>query len=181
MNRTRKVIGVSLLALGIFGIATAEGCDEGNPAADSDSSYSYKGDTKVDVDETTYVITGEVVREVNSLTRQVSPAKGDVFGYGGYVSGSFTGPVEAGKGFVRLKVSVSNPATADAPVGEVAILKTTDTKVTALLAGDVVTFKCRRQYENIGAVKNDQEFKKAEVGTWELDYCRLGSGIIQVK
>lgn len=180
MNK-RKVFASIALALGIFGIATAEGCDEGNPPADSDSSYSYKGDTKVDVDETTYSIKGEVVREVNSLTRQVAPAKGDLFGYGGYTSGSFTGPVEAGKGFVRLKVSVSQPATDLAPVGEVAIIKTTDTKVTALMAGDVVVFKCRRQYENIGAVKNDQTFNKDEVATWELDYCRLSTPVIEVK
>jgi hypothetical protein len=176
-----RVIGSAALALALFGVLTAEGCDESNPTADSDSAQNYGGDHKVDVDEKTYVITGEVVREVNSLTRQVTPAKGDVFGYGGYVSGSFTGPVEAGKGFVRLKVQVSNPSTAEAPVGEVAIIKTTDTKVTALMAGDVITVKCRRQYENIAAVKEGQKFNKDEVGTWELDYCRLASPVIQIR
>lgn len=161
-------------------ILTAGACDS-NPTADSDSKQSYGSDAKVDVDEKTYVITGEVVTQVNSLTRQVEPAKGSITGYNGYTSGSFTGPVEAGKGFVRLKVSVSNPAAPEAPVGEVAIIKTTDTKVTALMAGDVITFKCRRQYENIAAVKDGQKFNKEEVGTWELDYCRLASPVIQVR
>jgi hypothetical protein len=186
VKKSDKVIGVGLLSLGLFGILTAEACSsESAPAADSDSAQAWGGDTKVPVDEKVYHVTGEVVGQINNLTRQVEPAKGSLSGsqYGTYgtISGSFTGPVEAGKGFVRLRVTVSD---ADiAPVSEVAILKTSDSKVTALQPGDVITFSCRKQYEALAPVLDNQDFQKAKnaVATWELDYCRLAQPVIQVK
>ena len=53
------------------------------------------------------------------------------------------------------------------------ILKTTDTKVTAISDGDLVTFKCRQQYEAVAAAREGQPFNAATDGTWELDYCRM--------
>lgn len=183
MNRRSKILSASLLGLGLFGVLTAEGCEESDPAPDSDSSYSYEEGSKIPVDENTYTVTGEVIGQVNALTRQVEPAKGSLSGsqYGSYgtVSGSFTGPIEAGKGFVRLKVSSSDSDLAKAT--EAVILKTADTKVTALQPGDVITFSCRAQYENIAAVKEGQKFDQSKVGTWELDYCRLKTPLIQVR
>lgn len=184
MNRIWKAVAlIGLSAVALTGCGGDNNDD--NPKTDSDSSFSYDDSARVPVDEATYELTGEVVGQVNNLTRQVEPGKGSISGsqYGSYgtLSGSFTGPIEAGKGFVRLKVSVSKPATDLAPVGEVAIVKTADTKASALMPGDIVTFKCRRQYENIAAVKDKQEFKESEVGTWELDYCRFETPVLQIK
>ena len=183
MYSRRRIIGAGVVSLALFGILTAESCG-GNPSPDSDSSYGYASGSKIDVDQHTYLITGEVTGQVNNLTRQVKPAEGSLSGTqysSGYgtLTGSFTGPIEAGKGFVRLLVTSSNMDIA--PVGELTILKTVDTKVTALLPGDVVTFKCRKQYENIAAVKEDQKFNKDEVATWEADFCRLTTGVVQAK
>jgi hypothetical protein len=180
----RKIVSTVVLSLGLAGILTAGGCDEGgNPAPDSDSSFAYEDGATIPVDEKVYTVTGEVIGQVNALTRQVEPAKGSLSGstYGSYgtVSGSFTGPIEAGKGFVRLKVNASDSELARP--SEAVILKTADTKVTALQPGDIITFRCRAQYENIAAVKDGQKFEQAKVGTMELDYCRLETPLIQVR
>lgn len=173
------MVGVAALGLALFGILTAESCEAGDPAPDSDSSYKYEGGVTIPVDEHVYTVTGEVSGQINDLSRQVKPATGSVTAYNGYASGSFTGPIEAGKGFVRLRITKSDSDIA--PVGELTILKTADTKVTALLPGDVVTLKCRKQYENVAAVKEGQKFKAEEAGTYELDYCRLSNPVVQVR
>lgn len=85
-----------------------------------------------------------------------------------------------GKGYVRLLVSSTEPETETAPKGDVVILKVVDTKATALKDGDRVTFKCRRQYENVAAVKENEKFDRSTFGTWEMDYCRLASPVIDV-
>lgn len=184
MKHTRKIVAASVIAVAI--LASAESCDDtSSTTADSDSSQNYATDSKIPFDTKAYEITGEVAGPVNDLTRQVKPAQGSVdgFAYGGYASlnGSFTGPIQAGKGFVRLLVSSATPATDLAPVGQVTIIKTSDTKAKALVNGDIVSFKCRRQYENIAAVKDNQKLNVQQDGTWELDYCRLSSPVIKVK
>lgn len=155
------------------------------PEIESDSGQSYKAGTKAPVDDNVYVIKGEVIGPVNDVTRQVEPAQGSLQGsaVGGFgsVTGSFTGPVEAGKGFVRLRVESISPDTESASVGDVTILKTADTKVKALMNGDIVTFKCRRQYENVAAVRENSSANIEEIATWELDYCRLFIPVITVK
>lgn len=182
MKKAEKFLlaGVGCLALAGVLIACTE---DSNPAPDSDSTFGYADGSKIPVDERVYTVTGEVSGPINNLTRQVKPAEGSLTGstYGSYgsVSGSFTGPIEAGKGFVRVLVTQSD--TDLAPVRELAIVKTADTKVSALLPGDIVSFKCRRQYENVAAVKDKQSFKESEVGTWELDYCRMVNPTVQAK
>lgn len=184
MNRKKSFIaGVAILSTMLF---AAESCDgETAPEAESDSSQNYKAGSKVPVDDNVYLIKGEVIGPVNDVTRQVEPAQGEIsgFAYGGYASmnGSFTGPIEAGKGFVRLRVQTVSPSTEQAPVGDVTIIKTSDTKAKALLNGDIVQFKCRRQYEALAAVKDNEKFDAEKVETWELDYCRLASPVIEVK
>ena len=185
-GKTKKtsIVAVALASMLLFG---AESCDTGEtaPAPDSDSSQSYKSGSTVPVDDDVYTITGEVIGEVNETSRQIEPAQGQMSGslYGNYgrMQGSFTGPIEAGKGFVRIRVQNSSPQTDLAPVGDVTIIKTSDTKAKALLNGDVVSFKCRRQYEALAAVKDNEKFDSKKVETWELDYCRLASPVISVE
>jgi hypothetical protein len=181
-----------VIALGcalLFGAESCSGTDTA-PQVESDSSQSYNVDGKnsrVPVDDHVYEVTGEVVGAVNSVTRQVKPAEGSVGGYsyGGYgsMSGSYFGEINKGKGYVRLLVTSANPSTTSAQPGSVSILKVTDTKATALEEGDVVTFKCRRQYEAIAAVRDNQTFnsKDTRVETWELDYCRMETAVIEVR
>jgi len=181
-------IALALLLALLFG---AESCDDGgpsNPTPDSDSQQKYdteNGKATIPVDTQAYVITGQVVGPVNDLTHQVSPAQGSQDGYliGGYgsMNGSFTGAQTEGKSFVRLFVTSAQPSTDLAPVGEVTIIKASDTKAQALINGDIVTFKCRRQYEALAAVQENQKFDEAGDETWELDYCRLDKPVIQVK
>lgn len=177
-----------VLSFVLMGADECEG-EDAAPSVDSDSSQEYKPDSKIPVDDGVYEVTGEVSAEVNSVTRQVEAGGGELSGptcfgtsgcYGG-TSASFFGPVEKGKGYVRLLVQSTNPETSLASVGQVAILKVSDTKATALLPGDIVTFKCRRQYEAIAAVKDNQTFDADAVETWELDYCRLASPEITVR
>ena len=160
------------------------GCSDISPAPESDSSQDFASGAKIPVDDNVYVITGEVVADVDSLTRQTEAARGSVSGYGSgygsYVSGSYFGPQFGGKGFVRLLVSDAHPPTGLAPRGDIVIIKTSDTKASALLPGDVVTFKCRAQYEAVAAVRRRETFDADLVETWELDYCRLVSPVIEV-
>lgn len=181
----KKILAV-LIALLALTACTEE--ENAAPAADSDSAQEYK-ESKIPVDDNVYDITGEVVSDVDSLTRQTKPGGGSIsapvcagtsgcFGGGG---GTLFGPTVEGKGYVRLKVLSSKPSTDLAPEGQVVIIKATDTKASILLPGDRVTFRCRRQYEAVAAVRENQSFKQDEVATWELDYCRLSSPVIDVK
>jgi hypothetical protein len=149
------------------------------PAPDSDSSQNFTGG-EVPVDDSVYLITGQVITDVDSLTRQTKSSSGSVSGIAtgefGYLSGTYYGAEFGGKGFIRVKVLESNSFLA--PVGEIVILKSTDTKGIALLPGDVVNFKCRHQYESVAAVRNRETFNAEKLETWEIDYCRFTTPII---
>lgn len=175
MNKTKWLIS------GLLGAAfLASGCTSSNqaPVVNSDSSQNYitdNGAGRIPVDDNVYTIRGKVAAGVTSLTRQTSPGGGSISGYNGYVSGTYFGPVESGKGFVRVQVISVTPNTADARPGNVALLKVTDTKATALANGDTVVFKCRRQYEAVAAVRDRETLDTKKAETWELDFCRLVS------
>lgn len=173
----KRGTAVGLLMAGVFVFVGASSCDSGSPGPDSDSAQSYDGGT-IPIDKNVYTIRGKVSSPVDSLTRQTQPASGSLFGINGYVSGNFSGPVQSGKSFIRLEVQTAQPSTDLAPEGGLIIIKATDTKATALSAGDVVTFKCRRQYEAVAAVENGQSFDKNADATWELDFCRLASPVV---
>jgi hypothetical protein len=179
------------LALALTGIITAvslSACGGGevaDPEVESDSNQSYgklEDGTypKIPTDTKVYNITGEVVSQVNSVTRQTERATGEMYGSAYGMSGTFYGPMSEGKGFIRILVDKASPALDEAKPGDVSILKMTDTKGTALLPGDVVDLKCHRQYEAVAAVQENQKFDVERDGTWELDYCRLASPVITV-
>jgi len=138
---------------------------------ESDSGMYFDAEATIPVDNGVYVIVGTVAGDIESLVRQTEAAHGSISGYGGYVSGSYSGPTYEGKGFVRLLVSGSNSPLA--VVGSTVLLKTTDTKTIMLLPGDIVRFKCRSQYEAVASIYGGEKFDVDQFETWELDYCRL--------
>lgn len=167
-----KRIPAGIITLGVLVLALT-GCGASAPTVESDSNQKYSGNSTIPVDNAYYTITGTVAGDISTLTRQESPGYGSTYVSGGYGSGTYFGPVESGKGYVRILVKSASPETPDAPVGKVVILKSTDTKATALTSGDEVTFKCRRQYEAVAPVSDQEQFDKDKAGTWEIDYCRM--------
>jgi hypothetical protein len=161
------------------------GCQGAAPQAASDSPQTYTANARIPVDDNVYTISGQVVGEVASLSQQTTPAQGDVTGLAakvyGYLGGTYFGAEFGGKGFVRLLVHSASPSTPLAPPEEIVILKTTDTKASVLYPGDVVTFKCRAQYEAVAAVRENESFNEDKVETWELDYCRMMTPVIDVR
>jgi hypothetical protein len=146
------------------------------PPPESDSAQSYSADARVTVDDNVYEITGIVAGDVDSLVRQTEAARGSIAGSGYGFYGTYFGPEFGGKGFVRLLVEESDSRLA--PAGEIVILKTMDTKAIVLVPGDKVTFRCRAQYEAVAAVRDYETFDSEKVETWELDYCRLLTPVI---
>ncbi len=164
---------VSVLVLGVVLVA-ASCSDNVAPAPESDSSQFYSGG-RIPVDDAVYMITGEVVGDVDSLTRVGAGAS--YRRYDTYATGSYW-MEQTGKGFVRVKVMRTDKDVPEAQLEDVVILKTTDSKVRALLPGDIVTFKCRRQYEAVAAVRNNETFDANKVATWEIDYCRMFTPLV---
>lgn len=175
--RQRLIVAASIVALALA--ACVGPPPTGNaPLPQSDSSHLYSGG-KVPVDDRVYTISGVVIADVESLTRQTQPAGGAIYGSAGVTYGSFFGPQFDGKGFVRLLVKSSDSPLA--PEGSVVILKTSDTKAVALVPSDEVTFKCRADYEAVASVRDYTPFTEeiaGAVATWELDYCRMINPII---
>ena len=137
---------------------------------------------------TVYVITGTVLAAPSSIQQYSFQGETHGSSYNGYgsVSGYISGGT-TGKGFLRLKVEsvdfhdpyVDNGVTKRSenwtPLvaeGNVVLLKTTDSKASALGAGDTVTFLCREQNEWVDAVAQNEIPTTSEV-TRELDYCRM--------
>ena len=171
-TKVGKVGAASVLALLVVWLLT--GCDENKPPApESGSGQQYDQSAQIPVDDGVYTIRGTVVAEVESIVRQTSPGGGYLSGSKYYLSGTFWGPEMGGKGLVRLAVTESNVDLA--PAGTLVLLKVEDTKAQALLPGDNPTFLCRKQYENLSAVRKNETFDADRLGTWELDYCRLRS------
>jgi hypothetical protein len=166
----KKLIGLFLLLVTFLSACAIDTA----PAPDSDSNQNYTTDSRIPVDDNVYLLKGEVSSDVDSLTQQLGEGSTSGFAYGGYgsVSGSWA-VWQEGKGFVRLKVKSIDPPTKRANPGDLIVVKTTDQKIRALLPGDIVTFKCRVQYEAIAAVRNNETFDAEKLGTWELDYCRM--------
>ncbi|MCI0438548.1 MAG: hypothetical protein L0177_05395 [Chloroflexi bacterium] len=168
----------TLLALGML-ILLLVACEfNAPPRPESDSGQAYDaGGERRPVDDNVYTITGQVVADVQTMSRQTSPAEGSYNPY----TGSYFGAQFGGKGFVRLLVHSVEPSTPLAQVDQIVLIKTSDTKASALLVGDIVTFRCRAQYEAVAAVRINEAFYAAtieKVETWELDYCRLATPII---
>ncbi len=103
-------------------------------------------------------------------------------GYGsGYVSGSWSGDT-SGKGFVRVKVreitifdpynNINENQALIVIKGRKLILKTGDSKMSILGAGDVVQVICRQDNEFVRAAAAN-EIPTLQTLTQELDNCRM--------
>jgi hypothetical protein len=169
MTKLSFYIFIILLSFLLFG------CDIA-PRPVSDSDQSYIATAKIPVDDNVYNLSGTIVSDVNSYSYQVGQSYVSGYGtqYGGFVSGSGSLWAE-GKGFVRIKLESISPSNDLAQAGDTIVVKTTDQKIRALLPGDYVKLKCRAQYENLAAVRNNSTFDETLLETWEFDYCRMSS------
>ncbi len=143
---------------------------------------------------TVYSITGVVLAAPSSITQYSVDGRMSGSSYKGY--GSVSGYIQGGttgKGFVRFKVQSvewhdpyidggimqrSEDWTPAAKPGDVVLLKTIDSKASALGSGDTVTFLCREQNEFVPAVAVNEIPTTAGL-TRELDYCRMLSSQFQ--
>jgi hypothetical protein len=174
MFKKALAITFSLLVLLLVSCKGFTYDEQPRPSSDSEQRYEHSDvkDVRIPVDDAVYTIEGQVVADVETMSRQVAPASG--FYTQDY--GAFFGERFGGKGFVRLFVHSVSPATALAEPNQITLIKTSDTKASALLVGDIVTFRCRAQYEAVAAIRLDEAFNAAkvkEVEAWEWDYCRL--------
>jgi len=135
---------------------------------------TFGGDLAVDVDRAYYRIEGEVIGELRDLERYRSSSS--FTAVNGVASGSSWSETD-GKGFVRVRVSRIEPAAPHiGTVEQVLLLKSTDSKIKAVLPGDRVTFICRANFEAVAPVLVDQVYTaedKEQGGVWEFDYCRM--------
>jgi hypothetical protein len=140
------------------------------PRPVSDSTEQYHGG-EVPVDDNVYTIRGVVIGQPIQMVRLVEPA---------YVkeSGELVNAQAEGKSLVRLLVHDVDPETRLATTAGSILLKATDIKAAGLQPNDVVTFRCRAQYEAVAAVRKRETFQADRVGTWELDYCRLATPLV---
>ena len=145
-------------------------CEPTAPLAESDSNQHYGTGSEVPVDTNVYNLEAEVSGDVESVTGL--RAEGSALTISGTGGANFS-MWEEGKGLLRVMIISITPALDNVYAGKVVILKTTDKKVMALLPGDQVSLKCRNQYEAVAAVLNYEDFDPEEMGTWELDYCRM--------
>lgn len=177
----RRLLIVVFALTGVLLLSACPSQDTKAPAVETDengsASFRKVGDERPrqPVDTHIYVITGKVVAAPSSLVRQTEPGTASISGYNGYVSGTAVGPRFAGKGFVRINVLSMEPDASFASTGDVVLVKTSDTKAAALVADDVVQFKCRAQFEAIAPTQENERFDKERHGTWEFDFCRLTS------
>lgn len=172
-----KTTHFKLISIFVFAILAMSACAPVAQSDNNEASFGLIKGEKIPTDESVYVVTGKVIADVESLVRQTRPAYGSAYG-GGY--GYYVGPTIDGKSFIRIVVAEINPRPTDinAYAESGIIFKFTDTKATALLPGDIIEFKCRRQYEAVAPVRSGEPFDVDDFETWEFDFCRLATGII---
>lgn len=168
---TRIVKVVTILVLGClqscfwWGAYTAA---PRRPIADPAKDVGYRSGTEVPIDDAIYDISG-IVRGyfVN--------ANGDA-----QLMGATFGPPGADEdiGFVRVLVRFGRPKTDLAPSGATIILKTEDSKVSVLMHGDEVRFRCRAQYIPVAPVRKNAVLDVEDAKTWELSRCRLATPLV---
>lgn len=180
-NKARVAAQTVALAIGLILTILLSGCNAAGTYAESDSGYTYASykQASIPVYNNIYTITGVVVGDVNSIARP-GPAKVVTTYRSDYYSvGTYFPPEMNGKGLVRLWVEQSDfPGV---PAETITIIKSTDTKLIAVLPGDRITLRCRVQAEAIAPSYTGQVYDKDKAVTLELDFCRMLSPVIEVK
>ena len=178
-----KLTHFCLISIFVFAALAMSACVPVAQSDNSEASFGLIKGERIPTAESVYVVTGEVIADVESMVRQVRPARGSVSSVNGSSYGYYVGPTIDGKSFIRIVVADINPRPTDinAYAESGIIFKFTDTKATALLPGDIIEFKCRRQYESVAPVRDNEPFDIEKFSTWEFDFCRMTTGIITQK
>lgn len=175
-------VGQLLLAVVIIAVLLSlSNCQQAGTYAESDSRYFYKNhkSAAIPVDDNLYTLTGVVVGDVNSIQRAAGPARVVTTYRSDYYSeGTYFPPHMEGKGLVRLWVEKSDFL--GVPAETIAIIKSTDTKLIAVLPGDRITLRCRVQAEAIAPSYTGQVYDQDRAVTLELDFCRMLFPVIEV-
>ncbi len=178
---------VLLLCLG------AIACSGQVAESDSDKSFaSIRGaGLQTSIDFGVYSITGVVEPMIVPVEKIV-----------GYAGETVTTMVERpyyqmdGKSLLRLNVTHATYAPSDVKVDllievteaiktahledAVVVVKISDSKMFGIVVGDTVRLSCRAEPENLAAVANDEPFQH-DLETWELDWCRFTSPVVDIE
>lgn len=151
-------------------ILLLSGCN--SPKSDSGIEFL---PAEIPIDPDIFTLRGTVVTDILSIQTTQAQGYSSATQYYGYSTFSLW---QEGKGFVRLLVDDASPMTNLAEPGTTIIIKTTDTKLKAILPGDMITLKCRAQYENVAATRVNEVIDIERYGTWELDFCRMVTPLV---
>lgn len=180
-SKLRKATQLVALVIGLILAVFLSGCNQPGTYAESDSGYTYASykQAAIPVDDNIYTLTGVVVGDVNSIAQQGPARVVTTYRSDYYSVGTYFPPDMNGKGLVRLWVEKSDFL--GVPSETIAIIKSTDTKLIAVLPGDRITLRCRVQAEAIAPSYTGQVYDKDKAVTLELDFCRMLSPVIDVK
>jgi hypothetical protein len=125
------------------------------------------------VDESLYHLTIKISSEVDSYSQIHGSLSGAMFNGFGSMSGAIW---QDGKGLVRGELLDLSPSVSFAKIGDEIVVKTTDFKIVALWANDIVHLTCTADYEPICSMRTtdggDVVAGNCE-DNWEFDYCRM--------
>lgn len=136
---------------------------------ESDNSYDWNRDARIEVSTTVYEVTVLINDEIVNHTE--AGATGSGFAYGGIGSMSYR-MWQDGKGLLPVTVIKIIPLLDSVPNGSYIILKTSDLKAMALPTGAQTTFICNLDTEVLSPVKDYQVLTTDRL-TYELDACRM--------
>lgn len=159
--------GVHTIIVALVLALAIAGC---RPVVQNDSEYNYRFLSKVAVDDTIYLLKG-TVSPTDVITNNGIAQVGYKFLGTDDESGSEVG-------LVRLRIDSVEPQP-DFPVAEsTAILKVYGSPAQGLVVGDRATFRCRVQYEVVGAVKPQEELRFEDARVTEFEFCRLYEPVV---
>ena len=160
-KKTLLVVIVLLLAIAL------SGCEGATQKTDQGLTVERK------VDETLYHLTLKISSDVSGYSQIQGSMSGATFNGFGSVSGAIW---QDGKGLVRGELLNLSPSVSFAKVGDEIVVKTTDFKIVALWANDIVHLTCTADYEPICSMRTtDSGYVEAAncEENWEFDYCRM--------
>lgn len=141
-----------------------------NPESDNDFSWS----AQVEVEVFTQAYTVNITVAENVVSNTTIQGSGNIFGYGGFVSGNMR-IWQEGKGLLPVRVNSIAPEI-NLPgmdlSGKTIVIKTSDLKAMGLPNGATTTIICNLDTEVLSPVTNGQKLTTDRL-TYELDACRM--------